>query len=259
MKINQTTSYGIFANNPLQRTFKESKVKKLMEKMKKNGFPPSMAISVYQDKAGKFILNNGHHRLAAAKRLGIPVLYVIEHKWSVSELSDEGDFVTSWPLKDHAVKYAKSGKGDYLELVKVADIGLNLSQAASMFHGEQANSGNAADFVKAGTFKIKTREHVDLWLALHEEFGNRVPCITHRVFVSCWSKCLFTPEFDHDIFLKRLRANPTMLEKCNNEDQMLRLIEELYNFKSPKKIPLAFIVTKNSLQRQTLKPITPKA
>lgn len=250
MKIQKTTSYGLFSSNPHQRTFSESKVQQLMAKMKRNGFPPSMAISVYQEKGGKYIINAGHHRLAAAKRLKIPVLYVVEHKWSITEMSDEGTIATSWSLKDHVSNYAKAGNKDYAELLRLQALGLNISQAASMLHGEQAASGNAGDYIKAGTFKIKTTTQVDLWLDMVEEFGNRVPCLTHRVFINCWSKCVFTPEFSHEIFVKRLRKNPTMLEKCSTEDQMLRLIEELYNHGTPKKIPLAFLVTKNSQDRK---------
>tara|TARA_R110000868_G_scaffold59271_3_gene181965 strand:- start:6717 stop:7505 length:789 start_codon:yes stop_codon:yes gene_type:complete len=250
MKISKTKNYSIFSHNPNQRTFSEVKVAQLVEKMKRNGFPPSMAISVFQEKAGKYTINAGHHRLAAAKRLGIDVLYVVEHQWSVVELSDEGTFMTSWSLKDHVSNHAKSGNKDYAELLKMQDMGLNISHAASMFHGEQAGSGNAADYVKAGTFKIKDRVMVNKWLEIREEFGERVPCIFHRNFVSCWCKCMFTPEYDNEIFIKRLRANPTMLEKCNTEDQMMKLIEELYNFNRPKKIPLAFIVTRNSSERK---------
>lgn len=252
MKILKSKNYGMFTANPHQRTFSESKVQQLMSKMKRNGFPPSMAISVFQIKAGSFGINAGHHRLAAAKRLGIEVLYVVEHKWSIVELSDEGIFMTTWSLKDHVSNFAKSGLADYQELLRINALGLNLSQAASMLHGEQSGSGNAADFVKAGTFKIKTREQIDLWISMNDEFGERVPCLNHRVFVSCWSKCIFTPEFDNDTFLKRLRKNPNMLEKCNTEDQMFRLIEELYNFGTPKKIPLAFLVTSNSAKRKVL-------
>jgi hypothetical protein len=253
MKISKTANYGLFQNNPHQRSFREGKVRQLMEKMKTNGFPPSMAISVYQEKNGKLVINAGHHRLEAAKRLKIPVLYVIEHKWSVKELSDEGSFTTSWTLSDHVANYAKAGKHEYAELLRLQSLGLNMSQAASMLIGEQAGSGNAMPYVKAGTFKIKDTRQVDLWCELQEEFGSRIPCLCHRVFISCWSKCLFTPEFDHDVFVKRLRKNPTMLENCSTEDQMFRLIEELYNHASPKKIPLAFLVTQNSKERKTLK------
>lgn len=250
MKIQSTKDYSLFHSNPLQRSFKELKVARLCEKMKRNGFPASMTISVYMDKPGKYVINAGHHRLAAAKRLGLAVMYVVEHKWSITELSDEGSVDTRWAIKDHASNYAKGGNEDYIALLRLESMGLNIGQAASMLHGEQASSMNAAAYVKAGTFKIKTWKYVNQWLELNEEFGNRVTCLNHRVFISCYSKCLFTEEFDNQIFVKRLRKNPAMLERCNTEDQMLRLIEELYNHGSPKKIPLAFLVTSNSASRK---------
>lgn len=252
MNIQKTTNYDLFLHNPHQRTFKQAKVQSIIEKMKRNGFPPSMAISVYKGTGGKLVINTGHHRLAAAKALGIPVLYVLEHKWSIKELSDEGDVNSAWSIKDHVANFAKEGNPDYQELLRLQACGLHLSLAASMLIGESAGSGNAGTRMKAGTFKVKTREHTALWEELHEEFGARVPSIYHRVFIQAWSKCLFTPEFDHQIFLKRLRAQPMMLDKCSTEDQMLRLIEELYNFKTPRKIPLAFLVTTNSKERKTL-------
>jgi hypothetical protein len=101
-----------------------------------------------------------------------------------------------------------------------------------------------------GTFKIKTREHADKLVNLFETFGERIPAVRHRPFISAYSKCLFTKEFDEDVFARRLTVNPLMLEKTSNEDQMLKQIEDIYNFKSPNKIPLAFLVTQNSQARK---------
>jgi len=86
MKILSTSNYSLFSANPFQRKFKQPKVDSLKAKMAANGFTPSLAISVYRNKSGGLTINTGHHRLAAAKELGIPVLYVIEHQWQISEM-----------------------------------------------------------------------------------------------------------------------------------------------------------------------------
>lgn len=250
-KIISTKNYDLFRNNPHQRSFSNAKVHSLMDKMRRNGFPASMAISVYKD-GPKLVINAGHHRLAAAKQLGLPILYVVEHKWTHRELSDEGSVQSAWKVKDHVSNFAKGGSKDFMELLRLESLGLPIGMAASMLIGEQAGSGNAKRTICSGSFKIKNTTQVELWEELHTEFGTRVPCIYHRTFISAWSKCLFTPEFDYDTFVKRLRKNPSMLEKCSTEDQMLRLIEELYNHGSPRKIPLAFMVTNNSKNRKTI-------
>ena len=250
MKINSTSDYTIFKANPFQRTFNRHKVDDIAMKMKANGFPPSMAISVYRHKNGDLVINTGHHRLAAAKSIGIPVLYVIEAQWTINQMVDEGVAVSKWDSVSAAQSFARSGLKDYQELLAYTDKGIPLGMAGSLLSGEGAASGNARHKIAAGTFKIKSRAHADRIVALFERFSDRVPAIRHRPFISAYSKCLFTKEFDEDVFARRLTANPTMLEKTSNEDQMLKLIEEIYNFKSSSKIPLAFLVLKNSAERK---------
>jgi hypothetical protein len=250
MKILSTKNYSLFACNPFQRAFRQSKVNALIEKMRANGYPPSMAISVYRAKNGTLTINTGHHRLAAAQALGIPVLYVTEHQWTVKQLVDEGTSGTSWDAVAAAQNFAKQGDKDYQELLGFADKGIPLTMAASLLVGEGAASGNARHKITSGTFKIKTRDHAQKIIALFEEFAARTPAIKHRPFISAFSKCLFTPEFDEDVFWRRMKANPSMLEKTSNEDQALKQIEEIYNFKSANKIPLAYFVKRNSSARK---------
>lgn len=249
MKILSTSNYNLFTYNPFQRKFSQSKVDTIKEKMRTNGFTPSLAISVYRDKSGGLTINTGHHRFAAAKDLGIPVLYIIEHQWPISEMVDEGVTGQPWNTAAVVTAYAKKGNRDYQELLAYADKGLPLSMAASLLIGEGAASGNARDKINGGKFKIKTRDHANKIIDMIEEFGDRIPAIKSRSFISAFSKCLFTPEFDNATLSRRLRANPTTMEKTSNEDQMINQIEVIYNYKSGSKIPLAFFVTKNSKER----------
>ncbi len=250
MKIESTKNYSLFVSNPLQRTFTERKVDAIAATMSRDGFWPSHPISVYKEKSGKLALNFGHHRLAAAKKLQIPVLYVITEKASPKMLAEEGNFSAKWNVTDQAQVFAKQGNKDYIELLSLAKRGMPIAMAASMLAGESAKSCNHNNSICLGTFRIKTREHVDKWVDLCNEFGESIKAIHHRNFISAYSKCLFTPQFDNQIFMKRLRANPLMLDVTSNEDQMMKMIEEIYNFRAPAKIPLAFMVTENSRKRK---------
>lgn len=250
LRIQSTTNYKQFKRNSLQRTFTDRKVDKIRASMSQSGFWPSSPVSVFKSEDGKLTINTGHHRVAAAESLGLPVLYVIEHEYSAKELALEGNFITNWAVKDQATCFAKDGNKHFEELLEAAKLGMPINLAASMLHGESAGSGNAKERIADGTFKVKTRDQFNKWRALRDEFIGRSPAICHRAFVACYSKCLFTPEFDNDIFTKRLRRNPMMLDKTSNDDQMMRLIEEIYNFGTPNKIPLAFIVTRNSKDRK---------
>lgn len=249
MKILSTSNYSLFSNNPFQRKFTRSKVESLKAKIQKNGFTPSLAISVYRSKNGDLVINTGHHRLAAAKELGIPVLYVIEHQWEISEMVDEGVTGTPWNIASAVVAFAKKGLRDYQELLGYADKGIPLGMAASILIGEGAASGNGREKINCGTYKIKTREHIKIIVSLIEQFSETSPAVKSRSFIAAFSKCLFTPEFDVDTFIRRIKNNPPMLEKTSNEDQMLKQIEDIYNYRSTNKIPLAFFVSKNSKDR----------
>jgi hypothetical protein len=118
-----------------------------------------------------------------------------------------------------------------------------------MLAGEGAGSNNVGSLIKAGKFKVKNTRQVEAWELMHSLLGNAVPAITHRWFVTAWSKCMFTPEFDQERFLKRLKANPSMLSKCATEDEQLSEIEAIYNRNSPNSIPLKFYVKANSKKR----------
>ena len=249
--IKSTVNYDQFMPNPYQRTFTDKKVKDLVSKMKMNGYPPSMAISVYLEK-GKFTINTGHHRLEAAKQLGIPVLFVIEDKWTPQQLVDEGTSSKTWDILSATQTYSRQGKSDYHELLVYYDKGIPLAMAASMLAGEGAGSGNTHKKVMNGSFIIKERSQIDKCVSIIDEFSDRQPTVKTRPFLAALSKCMFTSEFDLPTFCRRLKENPTMLEKTSNTDQMLKLIEEIYNFRANKKIPLAFLAQEKSNERGLL-------
>lgn len=248
--VYQTSNYSLFVPNPLQRKFDHGRVDELVADMKKNGYRSTGVISVSVTKGGKLQNNTGHHRVEAAKLLGIPVLYVIEHEWTPEELVAEGVTVRSWNPKDVISAFAKDGIAPYVELLKYEDAGVPATMAASLLIGESAASSNCRDAINSGAFKIKTRKSIDILCRFIKEFSKRAPAIKSRSFISVFSKCLFLKEFDHGVLFDKLAHYCAMLDKTSNEDQMLDLIEKIYNFKSQSKIPLAFLVKQNCQDRK---------
>ncbi|WP_340152148.1 ParB/RepB/Spo0J family partition protein [uncultured Sneathiella sp.] len=247
-QIQSISDYSKLKPNPLQRAFSEKKVADLAAKMSRNGFPPSMAISTYRDK-GALVINTGHHRLAAARQAGISALYVVEKKWTPRQLVDEGVSSKAWCILSAAQCFASQGKEDYITMLNYHDKGIPLNMVASMLSGEGAGSGNARKRVVDGEFQIKETAQADTFVDLFMEFAEDQPAVKSRPFIAALSKCLFTPEFDLYTLKKRMKENPAMLGKVSGTEQMLKLIEEIYNFRSAKKIPLAFMVTEHSRAR----------
>lgn len=248
-QIQFTSDYSLFTQNPLQRQFVPSKVPPLAEKMEKNGFPPSMAISVYLHR-GDLIINTGHHRLAAAELLGIPVFYIIENRWTDEQMVDEGTSCQSWSPRSVVQLFAEKGKRDYQFLLYYAEKGIPLGMAASMLNGRGAASGNTGKTLAGGTFRIVDTKQADMFLDIFDEFAEVQPTVKSRSFIAALSKCLLTNKFDLHTFKMRLRRNPEMLGKTSNEEQMLAVIDEIYNFRSTNKIPLSFMAKAQSAKRR---------
>jgi hypothetical protein len=248
-KNHTTQDYGRFVHNDEQREIDDKHVKKLMQSMVEYGFLPSKPLQCYWSKDGKLVVVDGHHRLAAAIALGIPVHFVIETPESQAAMARVNQVVKKWGMKDFARLYASRGNQNYIKLLEYEDMGIPLTMAASMMYHHGAASGNAHRDIPSGKFSIRTTRVVDLVASVVHEFSQINQAAGSRAFIAAISKCVLCEEFDLQHFSKRLKENISMLEKTNNADQMLSLIETIYNFRTKDKKPIKFFVEAASKQR----------
>lgn len=243
-KLESSTNYAAFLPNDEQRGIKENHVKHLAEEMGRYGFLPSKPIQCFK-KGNKYVLIDGHHRLAAAKRIGIPFYYVVEPESNAETMASVNANVKTWGIADYVRMYALRGNGDFQKLIRYSEMGIPVMMAASMLHGHAALSGNVTGIIKNGTFRIRETSQINYVYKLIEDFGAAYPVVKHRAFIACLSDCLRTPEFEPDRFRRRFEESPAMIQKASNKDLQLFQIEELYNFRSREKVPLAFLVRKS--------------
>lgn len=241
MKLEKTTNYSMFVKNPEQRPIDERHAKRIGENMQHVGYLPSKPIQCYK-KGAKLVVVDGHHRLAAAKSLGIPIFYVIESDRSQQTMAAENLLVKKWSGIDFVRLYAARGIQSYKTLLYYVDRGIPHNMAASMMINNSASSGNANTAIQNGTFKIKSTEQIEMVDSILQEFGNKCPAIRSKMFISAISKCILWNGFNYDLFVRRLRENAGMIEKTSNEEQMLTQIEAVYNYRSRQPVPLKFHV-----------------
>lgn len=249
MKLQYTNNYGLFVPNDDQRKLDQNHAKRLAQSMSKVGFIPSKPIQCYK-RGENLVIVDGHHRYEAAKAIGSTIYYVIEGQESQHMIAAENYLVKKWNKSDFVRTYANRGNPDYMELVKYSALsGLSLSAVCSMMSNEQASSGgNQSKAVSQGTWKIKDREQINAYITLKNKVNRKE--VSHPRFLNAWSKCFFTPEFDHNMFIHKLKINQGLITTCNNEDQALAMIEQIYNHKQSAKIPLAFLAKENAKRRQ---------
>ena len=241
MKLLQTKNYDMFVSNPLQREFRVQHVSDLAEKMKKQGYLAASPISVSKLPNGKLQNNTGHHRVPAAKIAGVPVWYIIEHAWSAEELVAEGVTSKGWSCTAAAQTFAGDNRRDYVVLMNYVKAGIPMRMAASMLRGEHAASGNSAEYVKAGTFKIKDTKHINEVVSAISALREIAPESGSQVFISALSAALLVPDFSVDQMVHKVKLYPRDLIKSKTRDQMLDVVEEIYNRASRIKLNISFL------------------
>ena len=214
--------------------------------MRIHGFIQAKPIHCYEKNGWHYIID-GHNRLEAARRLGIAVYYVVGDETQAGLIAAENIAVRKWGNAEFVNMYSVRGQKDYVVLAKYIGRGIPLMQAAALLYGQNADSNNALKAIQNGTFRVKSTDRIDSIVKTMDELESMTSVVTTRIFIAALSALLFVPEFDLSQLISRIRQNPHMLTKTATREQMLVQIEDIYNFRSSKKVPLAFMA-KEALQ-----------
>ena len=239
MKLNETTNYDLFDLHEFNRDVK--KLKFLEQSMKLHGYIAAYPLHVQKSGGGKLKIKGGHHRFIIARKLGIPVYYVIcDDDATIHQLEKA---TNTWSLMDYLASWCRVGKEDYIEVRNYCTrTGISLSLASSMFFGNQAGSGNFNDAFKAGNFRIKDRKHArDVeGIVIHMK-NCGVDCYNAHLLVQAVSRVLYVSEFDVETFKLKVKSHSHMITKQANSQEYMNMIESVYNRQNKEKIPLAFL------------------
>jgi len=248
-KLECTTNYNLFEMHEFNRPLHEDHI--LLESMKTHGFMPSSPIQCKHNGSGTLKVIRGHHRLHYAKRLKLPVYYVIDET-NCDMFDLEGATTQQWNGMDFAAARTKAGDKDcaaLLDFQKKHD--LTLGAAASLVGGESAGSQNKIRHVKTGTFKVGDMKHANAVVAITDlcrEVG--IYFATSTAFVNALSLALRIPEFDAGLFCHRIRLYAANLRKRGRADEYLDEIEALYNYGTrTKRLPVRFRAEEISRER----------
>lgn len=228
--LRKTKKYDLFELHEFNRPIKHKPW--LLESMARVGFMPSSPLHVIPSPNGngKFLIIRGHHRFHYAKRLGIPVWYVIDES-NTDIHSLERDSGHSWSISDFAESHERAGDNDYMILMGFKrKHGLTLGSAAALVGGESAGSGNKIRDIKSGKFKCGDMTHANEVVVI-TDFCRKIGLgfATSTAFVAAVSMVLRIPEFNPAVFQHRLSLHHGMLMKRGTKKEYLEEIDALYN------------------------------
>lgn len=218
--------------------------------MRRHGFINAYPMHVMKNGSGKLKVKAGHHRLSAAKDLGIPVYFVVsDDNATIQELENA---TNPWTMKDYLTSYVRQGRPEYIEVYKyVEETGISLGNAISLIAGEEAMSRNKTEQFRNGNFKPGNPVHADKVkdIVLFMKSKN-IGFASHSLFVGALSKIIFVHEFDPERFKKKVAVHKSIFEKQPDIKSYLDAIEAVYNRQSKDKLPLAFLAKDRAMLRK---------
>lgn len=250
-KLQRTTNYSQFsfskANRGVDLMDLRPEHRKLRESMREYGFLPSFPIMV-RCINGRFIADDGQHRLTFAKELGLEVFFV-EVDTDV-DLAVINQAQAPWRADDFAKRWASDGRDAYIEgcaFARYYDIPIPL--AFSMLAGT-CNFTNIKDDFRSGSFQIRNRQYADKVASTYLKLAGINKDLRKTVVMSALWKCFIVDDFDESRIISTAERRPDLITRPSTEEMAMKILEELYNFGRKEKFPLAFVAKEKSKTRK---------
>jgi hypothetical protein len=238
--IKVTRNYSLFdSHNPDNRPLNEDRHKKLRESLREYGHLPYWPIVVHKNGTGKLKVDDGQHRLHFAEKMGLPVYYIEStHDFDIAKINTTQ---AAWTLRDFAQRFSDAGNHDYTEAIDYANKhSVALSVAFAVLCGQQPN-GVVKDKVESGEFSITDREYAERFALTYVPIAAISKNVRTTIFQQACMAVCHVADFEPSRLVRNAAKNRDKLESFSTRDAHLTMIEELYNLRYSKKIPLKFL------------------
>jgi len=243
-ELKWTKDYSRFVFSPENRKINEAHVRDLVGSMSKFGFVPAYPIHVRSTGRGTLEVQDGQHRLEAAKRLCIELYYVACD--SDFDSMETNGSVKKWNLEDflHA-QLVKSEKSSY-RVIEYAckKHHIPISSALRIFDKNGELSSACIKKFKSGDYLIESEDimrgqgFIDALSKIREHYTQAY----HNRFIKALHFCMKTTAFKIDKFIKKCQSHRSLLRPCADTMDYISMIEQIYNYhcKANEKISLRF-------------------
>jgi hypothetical protein len=241
--ILETKDYTKFESDESNRSTKKLAIRKLVSSMTKYGWLAAYPMHV-APKNGRLNIIDGQHRFSAAKRLGIPVLYVVCEEIEGFHVSEVNVAQSAWTIRDFVTSYANQGKTPYIKLLDYCERhDIPLGVGAKLLKNSLTEGDSCAKSLREGNLKIAPGSLADQVASLVRNLRtNGVSFAANRSFIDALMKCCLVPEFCQERFIQKAKSHPGRLTLQPTTERFLESIEDVYNYCAAKsnKLPLKF-------------------
>ena len=226
-KINdvfETNDYRRFSFLKNNRIISRGHVNKIVNSMKKR----RLISPILTNEKGEII--DGQHRFLAQKELNLSIPFTIQKGYGEKETQILNTNTKNWSLLNWEVYYCNKYMKDYIvyrDFRKKYGFTTELLQV--LLCGYADNDEFSDGLFKVGDFK-KAIKHADMIVAVGSYFRD----YKDRMFMRAMITCFKNKYYNHNVFLSKLSYQGNSLLKCAESSSYLRLIENIYNYKSRK-------------------------
>lgn len=229
-KIFVTTDHTIFKRLEGNRSVSEARVKKIINSIKKVGYIPGPIIV-----NERFEVIDGQGRLEAAKRLELPIYFMIINGIGMDECIAMNINQTPWTIRDYIECYAEAGNISYINLLNLINEFKDIQQKVILC-ATTGKTENSTREIKEEEFQCTMDDYSQARKTLrklmrYKPILNRVSGHSEYYYMSLMF-CFGDPEVDEEQLYKNMTRLQADLIPISTPIQAFEKIEEIYNYRS---------------------------
>ena len=169
----------------------------------------------------------------AQKELNVPIAYIEQKGYGEKETQILNTNTKNWSLGDWERHYCKKNIKDYLIYREFRKQYRFPTEQLQTLLAEESNNETFVD----GLFKVVNYNEAIRRADMIVSVGSYFRDYKDRMFMRALIACFDNEDYNHNTFLNKLSYQGNSLIRCVDKKSYLRLIEDIYNFKSRKNTP----------------------
>lgn len=234
--MEKTTDYNKFKKLIYNRPVDQKRVTELINAIKDCNLLDNYPIMCTPD----LEIIDGQHRFEAAKRLSLPVYYVIKKDFLPEDLTFANNH-KAWSKEDYFNFYVLNEYTEYLKLKKMMDAH-NLGFREAYYYMNSNRRTDFADQFIRGKYVHNTQreqyilEKIKDCRAAIDFISAKLPeariYVNFLIFRLALIRLLNHPAVDLKVFKSKLEYNLHMMRKCSTAKDFYQLLVKIYNWRN---------------------------
>lgn len=215
------------------RSVDEGHVKRLMRSIQKGNHLHLSPIIV----TSKFEVVDGQHRLEAAKKLNLGVYYIVDDAFNFDTLVQLNTSSKKWGVNDYINYWAKAGKKDYKDVMRVAEKYGVFPQSILYWVIGTRSLGTGGRLVQEGELKFEMDKLIEAGFLEGMEISNilkETPTIpkgilSQRVFHVALRHCFSYKFFEREHFVSCIADRAPQMRYFGRSAYYVEQFVQMYN------------------------------